>query len=129
VATPKELTLQYIDAYNRRDDAAMHTLLSPVLEFVLPGPATLRSADEVLAWYHQQWAAASRSRVDVRELMESDDSILAEITMTATMGELRGSVEGVIAHRWQDGRMVRYRAYLDPMPAPAEAVMKAARAG
>ncbi len=129
MATPKELTLQYVDAYNRRDHAAMRALLSPVVEFVLPGPATLRTADEVLAWYQQQWAAASRSRVDVRELMESDDGILAEITMTATMGEISGSVEGVIAHRWQDGRMVRYRAYLDPMPAPAEAVMKAARAG
>lgn len=129
MATPKDLTLQYIDAYNRRDDAGMRALLSPSLEFVLPGPASLRTADEVLAYYQQQWAATIRSRVDVRELMESDDGILAEITMTATMGELSGSVEGVIAHRWQNGRMVRYRAYLDPLPAPAEAVMKAARSG
>lgn len=129
MATPKELTLQYMDAYNRRDDAAMRALLSPSLAFVIPGPVNLRTADRVLAYYQQQWAAASRSRVDVRELMESDDGILAEITMTATMGELSGSVEGVIAHRWQNGRMVRYRAYLDPLPAPAEAVMKAARSG
>jgi ketosteroid isomerase-like protein len=116
MASARELTAQYVDAYNRRDRTAMRELLSTTLEYVRPGGGTLRTAVEVMAQYERGWAVLERSRVVVRDLMESSDAILAEITVEGSLGGRSAAVEGVIAHRWHDGKLVRYRYYSDPMP-------------
>jgi ketosteroid isomerase-like protein len=112
MANARELTQRYVDAYNRRDRTAMRELLPATLEFVRPGGGSLRTADEVMAQYERDWAILERSRVAIRDLVESNDAILAEIT----------AVEGVIVHRWRDGKLVRYRYYTDPLPDEVTAV-------
>ncbi len=112
----RELTYRYIDAYNRRDRVAMRELLSATLEFVRPGGGTLRTADEVMAQYERDWAVLDHSRIDVRDLMESADAILAEVTAVGGLGGRSLPVDGVVAHRWHEGRLVRYRYYSDPLP-------------
>ena len=127
--TPKEFTERFIYAYNHRDRAAIHALLSPVLEYVRPGGGKLTTAKEVMAQYERDWAVLSSSSVEVRDLVESGDGIIAEVTIRATMSGRPLVVEGVVAHRWQGGRLIRYRVYSDPLPADLAAVQPPAGAG
>jgi ketosteroid isomerase-like protein len=62
------------------------------------------------------WAMLSSSTVKVREVVASGDRIMAEITIEAVMNGRPLAVEAVVAHRWRDGRLVRYRLYSDPVP-------------
>ncbi len=127
--TPKELTDRFIHAYNQRDRVALRALLPPVLEYVRPGGGKLTTADEVMAQYERDWAVLSSSNVEVRDLVESGDGIIAEITIRTTMGGGSLAVEGVVAHRWRGGRLIRYRLYSDPLPADVAAVQPPAGAG
>jgi limonene-1,2-epoxide hydrolase len=127
--TPKELSDRFIRAYNERDRVAIRNLLPPVLEYVRPGGGKLTTAEEVMAQYERDWAALSSSSVEVRELLESDDGIIAEITIRATMKERSLDVEAAVAHRWRGGRLIRYRLYSDPLPADVAAVQPPAGAG
>jgi ketosteroid isomerase-like protein len=127
--TPKELSDRYIRAYNERDRVAIRELLAPVLEFIRPGGGKLTTAEEVMAQYERDWAVLSSSSVEVREYLESDDGIIAEVTLRATMKERSLSVEAVVAHRWRGRRLIRYRAYSDPLPADLAAVQPPAGAG
>ena len=127
--TPKELTARFIHAYNQRDREALRALLAPVLEYVRPGGAKLTTAEEVMAQYERDWVVLSSSSVEVRELVESGDGIIAEITVKGTIGGRSLALEGVIFHRWRDGRLIRYRAYSDPLPAELAAVQPPAGAG
>jgi hypothetical protein len=119
--TPKELSDRFIRAYNERDRVAICALLPPVFEHVRPGGGKLTTAEEVMAQYERDSAVLSRSSVEVRELLESDDGIIAEITIRATMKERSLSVEAVVAHRWRGGRLIRYRLSSDPLPADVAA--------
>jgi ketosteroid isomerase-like protein len=82
-----------------------------------------------MAQYERDWGVASSSSVEVRQLVESGDGIIAEITIKGTIGGRSLVVEGVVIHRWRNGRLVRYRAYTDPLPAEAAAVQPPAGTG
>src|SRR5262249_22105721 len=115
--TPKELTDHFIRAYNARARVAIRAMLAPVLGYVRPGGARLTTPDEVMAQYERDWAMLRSSSVEVRAFLENDESIMAEVTLVATTIDGRSlAVESVIAHRWHEGRLVRYRAYVDPLP-------------
>lgn len=111
-----DLTHRYIEAYNRRDAAALRALLADDVAFVRPGGRVLPGPDEVVASYEREWSRVARSRVDVRRAWEVEDRVCAEITVTVLVGRAEHAVEGSVFHRWRDGRLVRYRLYLDPLP-------------
>ena len=127
--TPRELTARFMHAYNQRDREALRTLLAPVLEYVRPGGGKLTTAEEVMAQYERDWAVLSSSSVEVRELVESGDGIIAEVTLKVTMSGRSLTLELVIAHRWRNGQLIRYRAYSDPFPAELAAVQPPAGTG
>jgi ketosteroid isomerase-like protein len=125
--TPGELTGRFMNAYNERDRETLSSLLPPELEYVRPGGGTLRTADEVMDQYERDWAVMSSSSVEVRELFESGDGIIAEVTIGATINGRSFSVKAALAHRWLAGRLIRYRLYSDPLPAEVSAVQPPAR--
>src|SRR5262245_57616758 len=120
--TAKELTTRYMHANNQRVREALRALLAPVLEFVRPGGGKLTTAEEVMAQYERDWGVLSRSIVEVRELVESGDGTIAEITIKATMSGRSFALEAVVAHRWRGGRLVRYRLDSDSCPADLAAL-------
>lgn len=122
MAGAREMTQRFIDAYNRRDRGAMRELLPATPDYVRWDVGRLGTADEVMAQYERDWAILESARVVVRDLIESGDRIIAEITLEATVAGRSGAVEGVVAHRWRDGKMVRYRSYQDPLPAQVAAL-------
>src|SRR5262249_40208250 len=77
----------------------------------------LTTAEEVMAQYERDWAVLRSSSVEVRALLESGECVMAELTLTAATIDGRSLVFGAaIAHQWHDGQLVRYRAYMDPLP-------------
>lgn len=114
--TPLEHSQAFIDAYNRRDADALRSLLAPELEYVRPGPVTLSTANEVMAQYEMDWSMFERSRVDIRSIVEADDTIVVEGTISALARGQEMVVEAVVVHQWRNGRLIRYRAYFDPFP-------------
>jgi ketosteroid isomerase-like protein len=126
MASAQELTLRFMDGFNNRDRSTMRALLAERLEYVRPGGGLLRTPDEVMAQYERDWELASVARVEVRDMLESGDSIMAEITVHATIGGQSESSEGALAHRWRDGKLVRYRLYADPFLADFAAVRTSA---
>ncbi|NVM24024.1 MAG: nuclear transport factor 2 family protein [Desulfobacterales bacterium] len=114
--TPLAQSQAFIDAYNRRDADALRALLAPDLEYVRPGPVTLTTTDEVMAQYEMDWSRFERSRVDIRSFVEADDTVAAEVTISASERGREAVVEAVVIHQWRNGRLIRYRAYFDPFP-------------
>jgi ketosteroid isomerase-like protein len=124
MASAQELTLRFMDGFNNRDRSAIRALLAQRLEYVRPGGGLLTTPDEVMAQYERDWELASEARVEVREMLESGHSIMVEITVHATIGGRSESSEGALAHRWHDGKLVRYRLYADPFLADFAAVRR-----
>lgn len=114
--TPLEHSQAFIDAYNRRDADALRSLLAPELEYVRPGPVTLSTVDEIMAQYEMDWSMFERSRVDIRSIVEANDTIVVEGTISALARGQEMVVEAVVVHQWRNGRLIRYRAYFDPFP-------------
>jgi hypothetical protein len=114
--TPSELSARFIEAYNQRNGERMRAMLAPTLEYVRSGGEVLRTSDQVMAQYERDWSMFTNSRAEIRSYVESSDDFFGEITIHATVGDHSVSVEGAVAHRWRDGKLVRYRAYLDPLP-------------
>lgn len=127
MASAQELTLRFMDGFNNRDRSTMRALLAERLEYVRPGGGLLRTPDEVMAQYERDWELASEARVEVRAMLESGDSIMAEITVQATIGGRSERSEGALVHRWRDEKLVRYRLYADPFLADFAAVRASAQ--
>lgn len=72
--------------------------------------------------YERDWTVAASSRVELQHLIESDDGIMAEISIHATVNGRLLAVDGALAHRWRDGKLVRYRLYSAPLPPQVSAV-------
>jgi ketosteroid isomerase-like protein len=115
--TSSELSMRFIEAFNQRNADGMRAMLPSALEYVRPGGDVLRTSDGVMAQYERDWSRFTSSRVDIRTHVESGENVFAEITLHVTVGDRSASVEAAVAHRWRDGRLVRYRAYADPWSA------------
>lgn len=111
--SPTDLSIAYIDAYNRRDEQALRSFLPDELVYVRPGPLTLRTVDEVVDLYRSEWAAHD-SRCEIRSTLEVGDVFAGEVTLVSSL--TGAEVECGVFHRWIDGKLVSYRAYVDPRP-------------
>ncbi len=109
--TPAELSRAFLDAYNRRDGEAMRAMLADDFTYIRPGPVTLDGADRVIARYGKDWEAVGAT-LRVRRLLEAGDDVVMEITIDRPDGV---SIEAVVLHRWEEGRLVDYRLYRDPV--------------
>lgn len=113
--TPAELSARFVEAYNGRDADAMREMLAADLTYVRPGPTPLRGIDAVMAQYDEDWERYD-AVIQVRRILEQDDTAAVELTLSAPSPQGTVEVEGVVLHRWVDGRMVDYRFYVDPVP-------------
>ncbi len=114
-ATPLQLSQLLIERYNARDLAGMVELFADEVEFIRPGPVTVRGIDAARSRYMEDWHTFDESRVDVSRVVLSDVEVAAEIRMTLRQGAQTTTVAGAVFHLWRHGRLVRYRAYFDPM--------------
>lgn len=114
--TPRELSVRLIELHNLRDLDGMMELMAERVEFVRPGPAVMATKDEVRAQYEHDWTVFARSHVEVRQLLQLDACVAAEITIRLRAGNDERAVEGAVFHEWADGKLAHYRAYFDIPP-------------
>lgn len=111
---PSELSAQLLDAYNRRDRAAMREMLSPEILYIRPGPARVDGVDSIMSLYESDWERYDNQNV-IRRMVEDGDTVAMEFTV-GIAGADPIEVEAVVLHRWVDDRLVFYRLYVDPLP-------------
>ena len=114
---PLDLSRRLIDAYNRRDLEGLIALLAHSFEYVRPGPAVMKSVEEVRRQYLLDWATFDESIAEVRRSYELGAVVAAELTFHLSRGDQTYTIEAAVLHEWRDQRLVRYRAYLDGLPA------------
>lgn len=107
--TPADLSRTFLDAYNRRDADTMRAMLADEFSYVRPGPVTLEGVERVMDRYAKDWEAVGAT-LRVRHLIEAGAEVVMEITIDRPDGV---SIEAVVLHRWDEGRLVGYRLYRD----------------
>lgn len=112
--TPRQLSLRFLEAYNRRNAEALRALIDPEVHYVRMGGRVADGVDDVVAAYVASWDAGFVFELD--RSTEEGDAVVIEIT-----GRRQRPPHEVIKacdyHRWRDGRMIEYRAYVDHMDA------------
>lgn len=108
--TPRELSQALLDAYNNRDIAALADLVATEVDYVTMGGVRIETKAEVVAGYEASFAADFVFEL-IRATQEGD-AVVIEIE-----GRQRIPPHDVIQandyHRWRDGKLVEYRAYVD----------------
>ena len=79
MASAQELTLRFMDGFNSRIEARSAPSSPRGSNTFAPGGGLLTTPEEVMAQYERDWELASEARVEVREMLESGHSIMAEI--------------------------------------------------
>lgn len=137
----EELAERDIRAYNEQDLAAKVAILSPELEFVVPG-ATMRGPDEASAFARALWAAFPDGRITTAKRASNGSWAAVEATFTGThtgtlhtpSGEFPASgrpfqIQCVVVYEVTSDRIVSKHFYFDRLelltqieaiPAPAE---------
>lgn len=110
---PADRSRALVDAYNRRDAEAIRAMLHPAITYVRPGPRAVPDHDAIVRLYEADWDR-NDATLEIRSTMEDADRVLVELTITVPGADQ--PIEGCAVHRWADGLLAEYRAYLDPFP-------------
>jgi ketosteroid isomerase-like protein len=114
-----ELVRRFVQAFNRRDLAAMSQWLDPEIEWTPGGPAAVESAvyrgrDEVSDGFAATWEAWEVFRLEEHEIRDLGDS-----TLWLGRAELRGGTSHVeldqefaVHFLVRRGKFVRFRGFL-----------------
>lgn len=110
---PVDHSRALVEAYNRRDGAAIAAMLHPAITYVRPGPRTVPDHDAIVRLYEADWER-NDATLEIRSTLADGDRVLVELTITVPGAD--HPMEGCAVHRWSDGLLLEYRAYLDPFP-------------
>lgn len=110
---PVDHSRALVEAYNRRDAVVIREMLHPDISYVRPGPRAVPDHDAIVRLYEADWGR-NDATLDIRSIMEDGDRVLVELTITVPGADR--PMEGCAVHRWTDGLLAEYRAYLDPFP-------------
>lgn len=108
--TPLDLSKAFIDAYNRRDAEGLRRLLDPDIVYIRMGGHRAPDVDDIVSRYVAGWE--EDYVFDLRRATQQGDAVVIEITGRQQIPP-HGRLEAADYHRWRDGRMVEYRAYVD----------------
>lgn len=110
---PAVLSLQLIEASNRRDVPALARLLSPVADMVRPGRARYEGLAEVLARMEADWE--DDVYLQPKRFVRQEEAVVAEVVIGPARRSLGPSVDAVEFHRWSGGLLVESRRYVDTL--------------
>src|SRR3954452_12341050 len=112
-----EIVRQVYDAVNRGDWDAVFEAAEPGLELSppdqSPASAPVRGVEEVRAWAADQQETVGDLSIEVEELIEADQSIVALIRLRIRPHGADADFELRIAHLWtlRDGKLVRCEVF------------------
>lgn len=108
--TPRELSEAFLARYNAGDVEVLADLLDDDIDYVRTGGQRVESKAEVVEGYRSSLEAGFVFEL-IRSTAERDDVVIEIV------GRQQESPHQVIQandyHRWRDGKLVEYRAYVD----------------
>lgn len=108
--TPRQLSTEFLAAYNARDLAVLDALIAEDVDYTMMGGRRAAGKAEVVAAYAASFEAGFT--FELIRATEEGDAIVIEI-----IGRQQESPHQVVQandyHRWRDGKLVEYRAYVD----------------
>ena len=114
-----EVVRQVVQAFNRRDLAAMTQRFASEIEWEPAGPAAVerpvyRGRDEVSSGFAAAWEAWEVFRVEERELRDLGDSIvwLGRAQLRGGTSHVELDQEFAVHFLVRDGKIVRFRGFL-----------------
>jgi ketosteroid isomerase-like protein len=112
--SPAELSMQYVAALNAHDFDGFRQLLADRLEFHSLGGPVVTSADEVVDLYRTAAEQSPSPRIEIDHLLCDDEWVAAEVWVIATETRTETTPRFGVFHRWNDGKLVSYRVYIQP---------------
>ena len=83
MATPEELWMAWIRAYNERNEGGMRAVMAPDFHYERPG-TVVDGAEETIAFFMAECAVFPDGRLDVQKVISSGDHVVTECTYTTT---------------------------------------------
>jgi hypothetical protein len=115
VASPSELSRQYIKLHNDYDLDGLMGLVDELIDFKRAGDEPLWGADAVRRQYQEDWEGHEQVVVTVSRIFESESSAAVEIHVDSGPPS-NVQYFGVVVHDWSSGgRLTKYRLYVDEM--------------
>lgn len=113
MASPSELSRQYIKFHNDYDLDGLIGLVDELVDFKRAGDESLRGAVAVRRQYPEDWEGHDQVVVTVSRIFESASSAAVEIHVdSGPPSNVR--YFGVVVHDWsKEGRLLKYRLYID----------------
>jgi endonuclease YncB( thermonuclease family) len=109
---PAALSLQLIDAYNRRDVVGLSALLAPDVNYTTPGAETVRGLDGAVAALDADWAT-NGGFMTPRDFVRQEGTVVAEMEIGPPRRSQGPSTAAILVMRWVDGLLDEYRLYQD----------------
>lgn len=129
MTTPGELSRRYIEFHNRYDLDGLLSLVDDSISFKRAEEKPLVGAAAVRHQYLEDWEDHERVVVTVRRIIESESTAAIEIHVESgppSNVQYDGAVVhdwSVVVHDWSsEGRLVKYRLYVDEVLPSAEPV-------
>ena len=113
VTTPGELSRRYIEFHNSYDLDGLLSLVDDSISFKRAEEEPLVGAEAVRRQYLEGWDGHEGVVVTVRRIVEPESTAAVEIHVESGPPS-NVQYDGVVVHDWSsDGRLVRYRLYVD----------------
>jgi ketosteroid isomerase-like protein len=113
VKSPGQLSRRYIELHDSYDIDGMLELVDDSIYFKRAEEEPLVGAETVRRQYLEDWEGHERVAVTVRRIFESESSAAIKIHVESGPPS-NVQYDGVVVHDWSgDGRLVRYRLYVD----------------
>ena len=119
-----EIIREFLEAFNRRDNAACLEAIDPDVEWHpppdIPGAAVANDRDALIASWRDWLGAWEEYRFVPDEIVEGRGNavlVFGESQREARTAPLRCARRATVVYELRDGRIVRFKAYLDPAEA------------
>ena len=113
MASPSELSRQYIEFHNDYDLDGLIGMVDELVDFKRAGDEPLCGAEVVRRQYQEDWEGHKHVVVTVRRIFESELSAAVEIHVDSGPPS-NVQYLGVVVHDWnKGGRLTKYRLYVD----------------
>ena len=110
---PASLSRALIDAFNRRDAAAIAAMTAPTVDYLRAGGTPITTPAGVQERYEADFRTTPDIHAEMVEVAaQTDTDVAFELVITVAGLTLSGAAH----HRWIDGKLVRYRAWTEPLP-------------
>ena len=110
MSEPERLSRALIAAFNARDLDAIESMVASPTDYKRSGADALRTPAEVRERYARDFELTPDIHAELVHVVAATDTEVAFELVVTTSGL---TLPGAAHHRWVDGRLARYRSWVD----------------